>query len=416
MRRHLILLGLLALAAVTLMAGCSADEIMSAGQTMGSLGSAGLGKAGEAVVNDTVKTVEAFVGKYESCLRLPERLFLMDAGVQKISYPFMIFEPEDESNENPGSASVDPSLFSGKTFVLKSTKNTDDFDGDPRLIALTKALVTDIQKAKATGLSDKPIRAVLDSRYEGYAYSGYEAYRKFGGILDSWKEMSELLENLDVLLDWVNIINMLAESPVIESTTAKVRSIIDATREFDMVIPVQTHDVFMIVDKVKDIVFNHYELGLRIALEKLDDALEEGGGQSGGGGQSSGGSQGGGSSSKFNINDLRYIYDGIVAYVGGRTYQTLGDKISICLIYDVLDAAKSILDTYRENNPDDFPEAEESKEDDEAYKRWYSHLDYKWVLTNCESDLDRVISDLTMITYIYDIRIDIPGLVSGVLR
>jgi len=54
--------------------------------------------------------------------------------------------------------------------------------------------------------------------------------------------------------------------------------------------------------------------------------------------------------------------------------------------------------------------------DDEAYKKWYSHLDYKWVLTNCESDLDRVISDLTMITYIYDIRIDIPGIVSGVLR
>ena len=75
MRRHLILLGLLAIAAVTLMAGCSADEIMSAGQTMGSLGSAGLGKAGEAVVSDTAKTVEAFVGKYESCLRLPERLF-----------------------------------------------------------------------------------------------------------------------------------------------------------------------------------------------------------------------------------------------------------------------------------------------------------------------------------------------------
>lgn len=57
MRRHLILLGLLAIAAVTLMAGCSADEIMSAGQTMGSLGSAGLGKAGEAVVSDTAKTV-----------------------------------------------------------------------------------------------------------------------------------------------------------------------------------------------------------------------------------------------------------------------------------------------------------------------------------------------------------------------
>ncbi|MBR0520890.1 MAG: hypothetical protein IJJ95_06100, partial [Spirochaetales bacterium] len=46
----------------------------------------------------------------------------------------------------------------------------------------------------------------------------------------------------------------------------------------------------------------------------------------------------------------------------------------------------------------------------------YSHLDYKWVLMNSDSELDRVISDLTLITYIYDIRIDIPGLIRGLLN
>ena len=89
MRRHLILLGLLVLAAVTLMAGCSADEIMSAGQTMGSLGSAGLGKAGEKVVSETAKEVEQFIASYESCLK-PRTMFTASVGgVEKISFPLL---------------------------------------------------------------------------------------------------------------------------------------------------------------------------------------------------------------------------------------------------------------------------------------------------------------------------------------
>ena len=45
----------------------------------------------------------------------------------------------------------------------------------------------------------------------------------------------------------------------------------------------------------------------------------------------------------------------------------------------------------------------------------YKDFNYKWILRNCGTQLDSIISDLTLIAYIYDLRIDIPGLVAGLL-
>lgn len=411
MRRHLILLGLLAIAAVTLMAGCSADEIMSAGQTMGSLGSAGLGKAGEKAVSETAKEVEQFIASYESCLK-PRTMFTASVGgVEKISFPLL------------------DGALSDTSFFFKSTAAGDDFDGDPRLIALMHVLSADIQSARNTGRSDKPIRDALDARYDG-SHSYAPAFKKFGGIIDSWQQLSDLIDNAYTIMEWADILNLIFENPTVESVTNLVRATIDSVRNFDLLIPVQAHDFFMVLDKAINLVQNHFMLGVNIALGNYPPSGGGSGGQGGGGqggqsgGQGGGGGQSGGSSG-FSINDLKYIYDGVVSYVGDRTYQTVGDKMAICLMYDVLDAAKSILDKYVEDNPDEFKVLEDLLAPDSELSvldvlagigEMYSDLDYKWVLMNSDSELDRVISDLTLITYIYDIRIDIPGLIRGLLN
>ena len=73
------------------------------------------------------------------------------------------------------------------------------------------------------------------------------------------------------------------------------------------------------------------------------------------------------------------------------------------MIYDVLDTVKTCLDKYVQTHPDE-----------ELFKE-YADLTYKWVLANCGSQLDRVMADLTLLAYIYDIRLDVAGIVGGLL-
>ena len=77
--------------------------------------------------------------------------------------------------------------------------------------------------------------------------------------------------------------------------------------------------------------------------------------------------------------------------------------MAVCLVYDILDAVKVVLDTYVAQHPDE-----------ELFEE-YADLNYKWVLANCGAQLDRVMSDLTLLAYIYDIRLDVAGIVGGLL-
>ena len=81
--------------------------------------------------------------------------------------------------------------------------------------------------------------------------------------------------------------------------------------------------------------------------------------------------------------------------------------MAVCLLYDILDSASIILDTYEAK----YTQGKDEDNNDVSYK----DFNYKWILRNCGTQLDSIISDLTLIAYIYDLRIDIPGLVAGLL-
>ena len=81
--------------------------------------------------------------------------------------------------------------------------------------------------------------------------------------------------------------------------------------------------------------------------------------------------------------------------------------MAVCLLYDILDSASIILDTYEAQ----FTKGTDADDNDVSY----DDFNYKWILKNCGTQLDSIISDLTLIAYIYNLRIDIPALVTSLL-
>ena len=60
---------------VALLAGCSAEALQKSSGNMEKLGKAGLGTAGESVVNEAAERVDGFVKAYEDCLVWEEELY-----------------------------------------------------------------------------------------------------------------------------------------------------------------------------------------------------------------------------------------------------------------------------------------------------------------------------------------------------
>ena len=54
---------------VALLAGCSAEALQKSSGNMEKLGKAGLGTAGESVVNEAVELLNGFIEKYEACFQ-----------------------------------------------------------------------------------------------------------------------------------------------------------------------------------------------------------------------------------------------------------------------------------------------------------------------------------------------------------
>ena len=414
MKRNLLLIVLLFLAVAAVIIGCSADDIMKAGGKLETLGTAGLGKAGERAVAGAVDSVGNFVVRYEECLKSPEKMKIVLTDVSE--------------DRKVAVYQLDASEMGSNSLFLKSTAGGDQIDGDREIVDIVNSIVAGIDAAKSTGLSDQAIRNALNAKYDGkYSGSQYESYREFGGVLKCWTAVNDILSNLDSIIEVVKpIAAEFGFESQAETICQKVKDVADSIQTFNLLFPIQGHDFFMVLDKAVSIAGNHFELIANIVLGNYPPGSgssggsqgggsqeggggQEGGGSQEGGGQSGGGSQGGGSQgggqSKPNsvLEELKRIPERISQYVGDRTYQTVGDKLAVCLIYDVLDAVNVVLDTYVAQHPDE-----------EMFKE-YADLNYKWVLANCGAQLDRVMSDLTLFAYIYDIRLDVAGLVSGLL-
>ena len=111
---------ILALALLAFVVSCSADDLQKTGESMGNIGKAGMGTAGETLVNDAVDTVEAFVANYEYCFRYYDPLYVI------------------EVKEKEG---VEVEVERAQSMPVK-TEESDGYDGKKGLLDLSASVVS----------------------------------------------------------------------------------------------------------------------------------------------------------------------------------------------------------------------------------------------------------------------------------
>ena len=324
-------LGIVALVSaciVMLFVSCDAESIMNTGSTLGILSSAGLGNAGDKVVNSAADTTASFVEQYEQCIDWSD------------------YKESSGGKDVPGN------------IMWK-------LGGETGAKAHVTEFISKVTKASATSSSDKAIKAAFAKRYSGMT-GDWDAYTLTGDFIDSWPMLTTIFS----ILPSFGVI-------IPPETMTKIRA-------YELPFPIQVFDVMILMNKI-----------LQLAASNSDLIQWAGKGGSGGGGGGEGGSS-------FDASLLLAIPENIKKSVNGRTYQTDGDKIAGYLVYDIVDQVSIALGkfntAYPEDKSTDFP-----------------HLKFDWFLGNCRTNIDRILSDLSLIAYIYDFHLDTASIISSAI-
>ena len=341
--RNFLFLGIL-LILVCLLGGCSADNLWNDGNKF-NLGAAGLGTAGKRLVSDATENINGFSEGFDSCFKWdPEPFQENEQGkkLAKISIPINTVAEEDPSS----------------------------FDGNERLTAYVREVVTGILKALESSESDAEIREALAKPYTGVTGEG-PVYKTMGGVL-SGIVGDDVLTSIGAL---VGLFNEEAEAGI------------NRVSSYSVPMPISSYDFLILLNKALDIVIDNVPLILKLVNfdNLIAQATEESPKDV---------------SRAFSSSYLKYIPDGIEADVGERDdYQTVGDKLAFAIIYDVFDTLDTIFDRFRADFGDNL-----------------DSFNPGWVISNTSDQFDRLFSDLYVLGYIYDVHIEYAGFVGNLIK
>ena len=328
---------ILVLALMAFLVGCSADALQKSGESMGNIGKkAGMGKAGESLVNEAVESIDAFVANYEYCFKFYEPIF------------------------NEGKASS----------VTVKNEKSDGYDGEKALRELAASIVSEIAKATESSASDKAIKEALAKPYPetGITYAG-QVFRKLGDALSGSLTGSGVLSMMAMLatMDGINLPEGLFEN----------------IQKYVVPIPIRAHDLLQILEnQIYPLASHILEL---VMYNKAHPKPEPEPKPSG----------------SVDTAALLAIPESIAANTGDRTYQTVGDKICVALLFDVTAAANAVFKNYEETHKDPNDDVD------------YSEFGFEWIIANCGGLLDRVVADINTIGYINGTHIDAAGIIGS---
>ena len=323
---------LILLVSAALLIGCSADDLQKMNSSIGRLDGAGLGTAGNKVVKEASDTVDSFVENFENCFVWYDPVFIEEEGTGR-------------------------KLANGFSIITDTEEDPEDFDGDVRITGLTRDVVRLILKAGESKASDKALREALSAKYEGDLREG-PAFRKVEDTFSGTDGMDPT-QYLVVVLQRFS-----------ENAEDRVNQI----KQYSIPMPFSSYDMLLVMNKGLLIMFSNVPfIRTMLGLYKQNNQ-EEGKAVS---------------SASLNVESLRYIPEGIEASVGDREYQTVGDKLAIAIIYDMMDALGTVCIRFSEDNQEE--------------------LSFDWILKNNGDQIDRITSDLHAIAYIYDFHIDVAG-------
>jgi hypothetical protein len=343
-RRNIMILVLAAALTVCLLAGCSADALMGTGKALGNLRYATADKGGDTHVEDATRTVGGFVERYETLLDWDK--WAADGGKRYI--------------DTEGQEKVEGQLNIKSD--LESRKKYND---------LLTELATNIIAAKESSSSDAALKAALNTLYKDY-----------DGVKQTYKGKA---------IDWNNHTGMRQVINVVPTVSAVIGMVLPPGSEaitklyaYSSPFPIQGSELCFIVSEV-------YQTVSTKMTSFLFDFITFVTQPSGGGG------------SKVKLEDFKYILDNISASVGDRKDVTVGDKITMCMLEDIINLTLDGLIRYA-NTHTEGSGADRFKD-----------LNAEWVLANCSDSIDRIYAELEVIGYIYDCNIDLAGLAGKLL-
>ena len=340
MRKNRIVVALLLAAVLCILAGCSADALMGTGKTMGKLSSAGTGHGGDRYVDEATSSVESFIERYESLLDWDR--WAQEGGKRSVS-------PE-------GKETVEGQLF------LKSDEQTrNDFN------ALLGELIEKIIAAKESSASDESLKAALNTLYKDY--DGVK--KPYKGKAVEWYSHKGMKEVINVVPIISGIISMVVPSG---------SDAIEKLYAYDSPFPIQGSEMCFLISDA-------YQIFMMKMLPFLSDLIQVFTKPSSGG--------------NLPVSNLKYMLDNMASSVGDRKDVTVGDKIVMCMVVDIVDMTLNGIVKYADEHTGSGAER-------------FDDLNTEWILANCGSELDRIYSELEVIGYIYDTNIDV-GAITGMM-
>ncbi len=327
--------------AVLLLAGCSADALMGTGKALGSLRYATADNGGDEKMEAATRSVEGFVERYENLIDWEK--WVQNGGKRYIN-------------------------TEGEERVEGDLSMRSDIDSRKLFSDLMKEITDNIIAAKDSSSSDKDLKAALNTPYKDY--DGVK--KAYAGKTTAWYSHKSMRHVINVFPNVAAITMM-----VVPTGSDKIQKVY----AYDSPFPIQGSEIAFIATEA------FYGLLPRMAafLQDLIQAL----------GKPS-------ESKPFPISDFKYILDNIASATKDRTDVTVGDKIVMCMVLDIINTTVDGLVKYADSHPGSGAER-------------FDDLTAEWLLANCSEGIDRIYSDLEVVGYIYDCNIDFAAMIGKLL-
>ena len=235
--------------------------------------------------------------------------------------------------------------------------------------------------ARDSSASDKALRNALNAKYEGLSYGKSEARKIVFDALVRDQTVGGLLENLDDDDKRANLIMLLAMwgIRVNSNQLETIKKTVQDLHTTEMPIPLQGCDINTMLTgrlfgQIKSIV----------NIIKSNSGSEPG------------------DKPKIDTSVFAKFREDIKTNVGSRDYQTVGDKIAVGIATCIMDMMIEVKNDF---------EASCTDPDNPDYGLFF---DYVFENAEAKAKLDKILSYFDAMSYIYNSKLDIAGLVSGV--
>lgn len=360
MKKSLILVSTIVVLAI--LVGCNADQISGFGKGLEKVGDLGLGQRRTEPMKAAVENVKTFIADTEKNFVLNPK---EEATPPKEGYPdyydaALVFKGDSDAEKKEN---------------IKNYRN-----------AINQVVKT-LLAAKDSSARSKALKDALNARYEGLT-SEVTAYKNLHAGLAAEKILGYILRHIDLSIsdnreNVVMLLHFAMGIDVKNDDLAAIEKGVNTLKTTELPFPVQSSDYSLMVGKL----FEQIKTIVTVVRES-----------------SAGGSESGGS--KIDKTALINFQKDIATSVGSRDYQTVGDKISVGIVYEMMSTIIDIDNEYQLSP--EYTQAEVGHKYDKFFEFVFENnkgLDY----------VDKMLNCLDAISYIYDVKLDMTGLVKGMI-